>query len=165
MFKLNPSIRWYDKYVKGDEKPEDISAGAFFIPVRFLEDNVDEDVEQEVKILKYSFSILMNKLRISKNLSLEQLSQKIEVDFMELFQIEKDPLFKPHLRTIWQLAEFYKIPYKALAQVAGAINTNEKLKEDLVKYAAKSSSFEKLTKEEKKQLDEIVKIIKEFGKS
>lgn len=158
---LKPKEEWYEKYSKLEEE---VSAGSFFLNTNKndVTNKIAPMIEDKEKVIRVSFGILMHKLRLSKNLKLEQLANKVDVELAELFNIENESEYKPSLRTINQLAKYYDLPYKILAQIAGVVkNPDKNLANDMIRYAANSSSFEKLTKEEKIQLNDIIKVIKE----
>lgn len=164
MLKFNPSDKWYIKYAERDEKYDEVSAGRHLFPFQpsfQKEENVNNDLE----IFKISFHILMRKLRISKEISMENLANQIDLDLIELYRIENEIEYKPSPRTIMQLAKYYDIPYKVLAEIAGAVkNPDKELAENMVKYVAKSCSYEKLTNEEKEQLSAIINVLRNYGK-
>jgi|SRR3972149_822743 len=164
MYKLNPSDDWYRRASADEDKFSDTSAGSIVISnLKSLSSN-DEQLSEDELLLKHSFSILVHKLRIKDGFSISQLAKKLDVDESELINIESNSGYKPPLRTLMQISNFYGLPYQALSMIAGVVkNINLQFKNDLVRYAANSDKFEKLTKEEKEQLNEIIKCIREFG--
>jgi len=164
MYKLNPSDEWYRKASADEDKFTDTSAGSVVISnLESLSSN-SEKLSQEELLLKHSFSIMVHKLRIKDGLSVKQLAKKLDIDESELISIESNSGFKPSLRTLLQISNYYGLPYHALAMIAGVVKKiDRQFKSDLVRYAANSDKFEKLTVEEKKQLNEIVNLIRKFG--
>lgn len=121
-----------------------------------------EDVyEEKDETIKYSFNIFIKKLRLNKGLTIGELSLKINLTESTLLELEKNSNSKPSPNTLLKISNFYDIPMSALLQIVGAVRIDDDLKNGVVKFAAESESFEKLTSEEKVLLNDIVKIIKD----
>jgi len=121
-----------------------------------------EDVyEEKDETIKYSFNIFIKKLRLNKGLTIGELSSKINLTESALIELEKDSYSKPSPNTLLKISNFYDIPMRALLQIVGAVRIDDDLKNGVVKFAAESESFEKLTGEEIVLLNDIVKIIKD----
>jgi DNA-binding XRE family transcriptional regulator len=52
-------------------------------------------------------------------LTLEKLAEEADVDVVELVAIEDDSHHKPEVRTVYQLANYFRLPRANLLQVAG----------------------------------------------
>ena len=159
MFKNPPSEGWLKEAIMLEDQ-FDISAG--------VELQIDELVGAEpakvsaVNRLQIAFSILMHKLRLERKLTVEELAEEIKVDFEQLVKIEKSAGFKPPPRTLQKLAGFYKLPIGALVQMAGAVKkVDPLLARNAVQFAAKSESFEHLSRDEKRLLDQFVKLVRD----
>lgn len=164
MYKLNPPDEWYRNASADEDKFSDTSAGSLVISNLESLSARDNNISNESLFLKHSFSVLIHKLRIKDKLSINQLAKKLDIEESDLINIETDSGFKPTLRTLMQISTYYKLPYHALAMMVGVVkNIDGQFKEDMVRYAANSDKFEKLTDEEKKQLNEIIKQIRKFG--
>jgi len=160
MFKTPPSDRWLQEAV-GLEQEFEISAGS-----EFQVGTEDEAAFQEaapVNPLQMAFAILMRNLRVDHRLTIEQLAEQIAVDGDQLLLIEKSVGFKPPPRTLQKLSAFYKLPFTAVVQMAGAVtNVNPLLARNAVQFAAKSESFEQLTRDEKKLLTKFVQLVRDM---
>jgi transcriptional regulator with XRE-family HTH domain len=107
------------------------------------------------------FREFVQKLRRSKRLTIDALAKKLDVDREELVALEQWPGYRPSTRLLYQLSQFFQIPQRSLAALAGAVKdlpTN--VKRELSRFAAKSASFDRLTDEEKQQLDEFISALK-----
>lgn len=159
MFKLKASKRWY-KEAAELEKSYDISAGP-----EILEFSSPSDSEaSRPENVQVGFSKFMHKLRISIGLSVDELAKKIDVDREQLILIENKTGYKAPPRTLSRLAKVYNLPTASFLQLAGATKaTDERLQADILRFAAESDSFEKLSKEEKKLLGELIRVIRDHA--
>lgn len=117
--------------------------------------------EPEINTIRYVFHEVVRKLRQLHGLTINELAQKLDIDPGEVIAMERNIAYRPSPLALHKLSEFYEIPQVRLNALAGAtkeIPTD--LKEQASRFAAQSDSFSKLTKEEKKLLDEFVKVLK-----
>jgi transcriptional regulator with XRE-family HTH domain len=164
MYKISPSDEWYRKASADEDRFSDTSAGSVVLSSIESLSSREDKLSNEELMVKHSFSILVHKLRIRDGYSLKQLSKKLDIDEIELINIESNSEYKPTLRTIMQISNFYGLPYQTLAMIVGAVKKiDNQFKEEIVRYAANSDKFEKLTKEEKQQLNEIISVIRKYG--
>ncbi len=167
MYKFKPKEAWYKDALAKEDAAGDIAAGFEVINLQApTEEAADESecVEKAYDVLRMGFSLLMRKLRANKELSIKELASRIDVEPRELYLIEYQMGYKPPLRTIMQLSNFYGIPYKNLVQIAGVVrHIDRRLQDDVVRYAANADTFEKLTKEEKRDLNSIIKELQKVG--
>jgi len=111
--------------------------------------------------LRHAFQVAVRNLRKAKGLTTAQLAKRTGVDQDEIMAMERNAAYRPSPRALHKLSRFYDIPERRLAALAGAFR---EAPPDIVKsasrFAAQSESLAKLTKEEKKVLDEFVKLLK-----
>ena len=159
MFKNPPSEGWLKEAIALEDQ-FDIAVG-----VELQTDEIIGGIPAkiaEVSALQIAFSILMHKLRLERKLTVEQLSHELDVESDQLVKIEKSAGFKPPSRTLQKLAGFYKLPIRALVQMAGAVKkVDPLLARNAVQFAAKSESFEHLNRDERKLLDQFVKLVRD----
>ena len=111
--------------------------------------------------LRYAFQVAVNNLRRAKGLTTAQLAKRTGVDQDEIIAMERNAAYRPSPRALHKLSRFYDIPERRLAALAGAFReTPSDIVESASRFAAQSESFAKLTKEEKRVLDEFVKLLK-----
>jgi len=107
-----------------------------------------------------AFSSLMQLLRRSKRLTLEQLANDARVDLSELVSIEDDVTYEPRPRTVHQLAHFYNLPERKLLELSTlTTNYSQDLREAAVRFAANAKNVTDLSHEERLALNEFVKVL------
>ena len=75
--------------------------------------------------------------------------------------MERNPGYRPSPLTLHKLSRFYDIPEKRLLVLAGAVrDVPQAFCEQASRFAAQSESFANLTAEEKKALDEFMRVLK-----
>ena len=108
-------------------------------------------------MLRYAFRLVLRNLRLTRGLSIEGVATECEIDPGELEAIERSPSVRPSPRTLDRLAQFYGIPTRQLALLAGpASEVPEYVRESAAKFAACSESVSKLSNEEKQLLEEFL---------
>lgn len=162
MIKFTASEKWYRQVSSIESEVKEMSAGASFLVKKGSYE--EKSHLNNLKKLRRDegFSTLLRMLRLQAGLTYEKLSKKIDTSIQELILLEKQVGYKASPRTLVALSGLYNIPSKNFLQIGGALaNINRKLDEEVTKFAAESESFDKLTKEEKKLLQKIVKILGE----
>lgn len=163
MIKFTASNKWYELAAKSETDILDISAGCSTLSTsQTSEREFSSFKEQDLPQLRRreGFSTLLRQLRLSKGLSVEALASKLDIDVQEIILLERQVGYKASPRSLVALADYYKIPTKIFLQIGGAIkNIDPDMEQEMIRYAAESESFEKLTSEEKKLLNRTVKII------
>ncbi len=117
--------------------------------------------DEEVGTVRYVFRMVMQDLRRRNGLSIDELTRKLDLDRNEVVAMERNYGYRPSPLTLHKLSEFYAIPERQLAVLAGAIkDLPGEFQEQVSRFAAQSESFANLTKEEKRVLDEFVGFLK-----
>ncbi|MEQ8505630.1 MAG: helix-turn-helix transcriptional regulator [Rhodospirillales bacterium] len=120
----------------------------------------EESPEQKPYVLYQ----LVRQLRRRDGLTRAQLAAKIRIDAREIETIEAQPEYVPKPRTVHQLADYIGVPTKAVEQLTSAANAPDNvLAEAAHRFAASSDDLSKLTRAEKKRLDDFVKILASFN--
>ena len=110
--------------------------------------------------LSHGFGVFVRQLRRRDELTVDELAVKARVDVEELRQVEHNPHFRARPRMVHQLSEYFKIPERSMMKLAGAIVANDDVIEaEAERFAAKSDDMSKLTRDEKKLLNEFVKFL------
>ena len=113
--------------------------------------------EPEQQEMREAFHRVVQMLRRSRGLTIDQLAEKTKIDRDELMALERNPAYRPSPLTLHRLSEFFEVPDRKLAVLAGAIReVPDDLRQQAARFAAQSDSFSKLTKEEQRLLDEFV---------
>jgi transcriptional regulator with XRE-family HTH domain len=140
---------------------QDLTTLKMFLPRDLVACN-----EVPVPEMAIAFGTAIELSRRRRKLTVKELAEKARVDIVELLVIEKKEAGHiPKPRTIHQLAEVLHLPEKGLMKLSGAVvSRDEKLRNDAIRFAAKSAGLEKLTKSEEELLHEIVKFLSEQSK-
>ncbi|NQT18161.1 MAG: XRE family transcriptional regulator [Planctomycetes bacterium] len=111
--------------------------------------------------LCYAFQVAVRNLRKAEGLTAAELAKRTGVDQDEIMAMERSTGYRPTPLALHKLSRFYDIPERRLAALAGAFREPPSdIVESASRFAAQSESFAKLTKQEKKVLDEFVKLLK-----
>jgi transcriptional regulator with XRE-family HTH domain len=109
------------------------------------------------------FGRLLRQLRRRDNLQLPQLALEVRVPEPELRALEEGGGVALRPRTIHQLATFFKIsPQALLALSPAAAERDPELDNAAVRFAASSDDLAKLSRDERKSLNEFVKLLSEY---
>ncbi len=120
----------------------------------------DEDVTENRPVVLYQ---LVRQLRRRDGLTRAQLADKIRIDAQEVETIEIEPEYVPKPRTVHQLADYLGVPAKAVEQLTTAAQAqNDNLAEAAHRFVASSDDLSKLSRAEKKRLDDFVKVLASF---
>ena len=78
----------------------------------------------------------------------------------ELVNIEENLEYTPEPRTIFKLAHTFAVSHQALMQLSGlAVANDTEFREEAVRFAARSDSMQKLSKEEKSALHAFIAVL------
>jgi len=117
--------------------------------------------DPEVGTLQYAFRAVLQDMRRAKGLTIGELAKQIGIDHNEIIAMERKDCYRPTPLTLEKLSRFYGVSHKKLATLAGAFGKSlPDIVESASRFAAQSESFVKLTKEERKALDEFMKVLK-----
>jgi transcriptional regulator with XRE-family HTH domain len=118
-----------------------------------------KDTNEESSI---AFGRFVRLMRRDRGLTLEKLAEDTDVEVAELVEIEEDTHHKPELRTVYQLANYFRVPRGNLLQVAGlTVPRDNRLIDEAVRFAARSESVAVLTSEERAALEAFVAVLSE----
>lgn len=142
------------------EANAEIGAGLYALdPVFDGETMPAEEVNEEPSI---AFGRFVQLMRRDKGLTLEKLAEDTDVEVSELVEIEEDTRHKPEPRTVYQLANYFRVPRAGLLQVAGLTAPKDsQLIQEAVRFAARSESVAVLTPEERGALEAFVAVLSE----
>ena len=125
------------------------------IKISYVADN------PQAENMRYAFQIVMKKLRMRKNLSVEEIAEKLDARVEDIYALERSYTYRPAPMMLYKLSQFFEVPQSSLNVLAGATtDVPPKLDEEASRFAAQSESFEKLTQEEKKILDDFITFLK-----
>lgn len=109
---------------------------------------------------RIAFGRFINLMRRQEGYSIEALADAAEVDASELLVIEDDVHYVPGPRTVYKLAQMFSVSQPRLMQLAGLTAANDAgLREEAVRFAARSEAIHKLTREESAALAAFVAVL------
>lgn len=109
-----------------------------------------------------SFQGLLRGLRLRMELTIDELSREAAVDASEIWALEHESNHIPSPHALFKLSQFFGVPQRSLALLAGVIaDQPEELRDRASRFAAQSDSFARLTQDERRILDEFLKFLKE----
>lgn len=140
------------------EANAEIGAGLYALdPVFDGETMPSHEANEETNI---AFGRFVRLMRRHRGLTLEKLAEDTDVEIAELVEIEDDVHHRPEPRTVYQLANYFKVPRSNLLQVAGLTAPRDnRLFDEAVRFAARSESVAVLTPEERTALEAFVAVL------
>lgn len=112
---------------------------------------------------RIAFGKFVNLMRRRKGFSVEKLADEADLDVGDIVSIEDDVQYTPDPRTVYKLAQTFGVGQKPLMQLAGlATPDDSSLRQHAVRFAARSESVEKLTREQKAALEAFVAVLSEY---
>jgi HTH-type transcriptional regulator, competence development regulator len=158
---FNISKEWLLRHAEKDDKVE-ISAGRLDLEDLIAHKRALGASKEPTEAPVPAFGKLINLCRRSKGLSMEQLAERARVDLSELINIEHDLRYRPEPRTVYQLSGVLDLPNEKLLQLSGNMVIRDmRFEQSAVKFAARSESVDKLSREEHRALEEFVKYLSE----
>lgn len=162
--KLNLSKEWLRQRAALDDKA-DVSAGTLDLdrlPVVRPSNVISMQASAEAESPNPAFGRLINLWRRKKGFRIEVLADKARIDVSELIEIERNLNFVPEPRTVYQLAKTLDLPSERMLELSGNLLLRDSsLGKEAVRFAARSESVEKLSKDEQMALEEFVKFLSE----
>ncbi len=117
--------------------------------------------DSRAETIHYVFQTVMQNLRRQRGLTVDELAEELGIDRDDVVAMERSRGYRPRPLTLHKLSKFYGIPPARLNILAGATReVSKSIQEQAARFAAQSESFAKLTREEKKLLDDFVKFLK-----
>ena len=157
-----PEAEFDAALLSAGESPADLLAVGKHAIARALTDFSKEVAPSQTNdaTLRKGLSTLVSMLRRRDGLSEEALATNARVDVEEIKCIETDVSYMPRPRTIYQLEEYFQLPARSLARLSGLTATHPPgFQEEVLRFAASSKSLHKLTRDEKRLLNEFVRFL------
>lgn len=104
------------------------------------------------------FARFVELARRARNLTLEALAVRAEIDLAELVGIT-EAAQQPTPRTVYRLSQVLGVSTENLLELAGLAEPREELAEAALRFAARSEPTVELSEEERNALDEFVKVL------
>jgi transcriptional regulator with XRE-family HTH domain len=139
------------------EADTEIGAGALAIDPVFDGKSLPAETPEDAPV---AFSRFVQLARRNRGLTVEKLAENADVEVAELVSIEENGQFKPEVRTVYQLANYFGIERTNLLQVAGLTKPRDgHLTDEAFRFAARSESVAALTAEERVALEAFVSVL------
>jgi len=156
--KLNMQKSWYESRI---ELEGDMEVGAGIWPVG-VKPSVEPSAERTGDT-RLAFGALVELCRRNSGLNVEQLAKKAGIDAEEVLEIEHDPRYMPEPDAVHKLAEVFKLPPRPLLELAGLVEPkSSSLRQEALRFAARSESVAALDRSEKAALDAFVAVLAEM---
>jgi ribosome-binding protein aMBF1 (putative translation factor) len=140
--------------------PNDLTRAARAAIDRAIAVTADDSADSDIGDLHEGLSALLQLLRRRHSLSHEQLAHEARIEADEIRRIETEVQYTPKPRTIYQLEQFFKLPKRSLAKLAGLTRQRSaELKDEALQFAASSKAMHKLTRAEERILNAFVKFL------
>lgn len=162
--KFNFTPEWYNSALKIESDNVTVGAGMFAMHPEFDESvmRLGESIEET----RIAFGQFVSLARRKKKVTIEELARVSDLDLSELIAIEQhDGHFIPEPRTVYQLANFFKVSYEKLMEIAGLTKLRHPgLTTHALRFAARSASVAELTEQEQRALEEFAVVLSEQTK-
>jgi len=154
--KLTLAKEWFTR--RADlEADVDVAAGSLALTPTFEETAATGPELNETRL---ALGPLVQLMRRKRGLSMEKLAQEARVDLVEIVSIERDASFRPEPRTVYQIANVFDLPSKSLLQLSGnSVVKDAQFRQEAVRFAARSESVARLTRDEQRALEEYVSFL------
>jgi transcriptional regulator with XRE-family HTH domain len=118
--------------------------------------------DPEAETIRYVFREVIRNLRRDRGLTTDQLAKKLDIDRKGIISMEQSSTYRPSPLMLFKLSKFYGVSQRKLAELAGFVTkVNDQMREQASRFAAQSDSFDNLTSDEKRTLDDFVRFLKE----
>lgn len=156
--KLNYPKAWFEQRIEKEGKVE-IGAGIPNAP-----EPVESAAEPKIKLLdtRIAFGQFVALWRRNKGWNAEKLAAAAGIDPEEVLQIEYDPHCEPEPDAVFKLAGVFGVPSRPLLELAGlVVNRTPHLREEAIRFAARSESIAALSDVERQAFEAFVTTLSE----
>ncbi len=154
--KLNYSKEWYEQRI---DLEGDCEVGAGCPPVKPERTEKPQVTFVDTRIALGTFVSLW---RRNQGWDAAQLAEKSGLDPQEILEIERDPYCEPEPDAVYKLAKVFGLPPKPLLELAGLSESRSlRLREQAVRFAARSESVAALNDHEREAFEAFVSAISE----
>jgi HTH-type transcriptional regulator, competence development regulator len=159
VMKLDMKREWYERKI-ADEG--DLEVGAGLPDVRCASHAADSSNRrtQSEFVRHYAFGTLVQLLRRSKRLSIEELADATHIAPEVIVGIESDPRNEVCPDVAGQLASFFDLPENAIVQLSHPeVEQDTQLRNAMIRFASRTSTFKGLSHDEQIAVDEFVEFL------
>jgi HTH-type transcriptional regulator, competence development regulator len=154
--KLTHSKDWFEQHIalEGDA---DIGAGTLAIRQPAVAQAQVTSIDTRI-----AFGTFVALWRRNQRWDAAKLAEQAGLDLVEILEIERDPHSEPEADAVFKLANVFRLPPKPLLELAGLIEARTpRLREEAVRFAARSESVAALTEHEREAFEAFVSAISE----
>jgi transcriptional regulator with XRE-family HTH domain len=151
--KRNYAKEWFEQRIEKEGKVE-IGAG-----VPTAAQGVESAGDPDIKLLdtRMAFGQFVELWRRNKGWNAERLAAEAGIDPEEVLQIEYDPYVEPEPDAVFKLATVFGVPSRPLLELAGlVVSRTPRLREEAIRFAARSESIAALSDAERQALEAFV---------
>lgn len=140
----------------------DDEIGAGLVAADPVFDGEAQPVASSAEEPSVAFGRFVRLMRRNHGLTIEKLAETADIEIAELVAIEDNARHKPEVRTVYQLANFFRVSRPNLMQIAGLVVAQDnRLVNEAARFAARSDPVAALTPEERAALDAFVAVLGE----
>ena len=156
--RLKHEKEWYERHIPLEGEGE-VGAGTPVLPRSAREAN------GSVVNTRIAFGTFVELWRRNQGWDAAKLAREAGVDPGEILEIEHSPQSVPEARAVQKLAKVFGLAPKVLLELAGLIEPRTPcLREEAVRFAARSESAAALNPQEREAFEAFVSAISEGGK-
>jgi transcriptional regulator with XRE-family HTH domain len=120
-----------------------------------------ESRHPDQQTVRLAFREVLRKLRLAHGFTIQKVAHQLDISESEALALERDESFRPSPLLLHKISKIYNVPQRGLAILCGAVkDMPTSVVEEASRFAAMSDSFNKLTPEERKDLDRFIKFLR-----
>ncbi len=143
-------------FVRSAEIEGDTEVGAGIPPTHSTTERPSDDKISAIDT-RIALGQFVELWRRNKGWNAEKLAQEAGIDTLEVLEIEHDPHCDPEPSAVTKLAGVLQVPSRKLLEIAGLVqDRTPRLREEAIRFAARSESLSVLSEMEKEALEAFV---------
>lgn len=147
---------WLRRMADAEERCGSVSAGGLAADLGVFQSAALGFVGPETVSSAVALAKLVELWRRQNRLTVEEFAKRSGLDEVEVVSIESGEIV-PEPRVLFQISQIIKVSYDKLMHIAGhMVNRDERISKAAYRFAARSESMEKLTRQEEEALHEFI---------
>lgn len=144
---------WFRRMAEFESTCESISVGGLAHDLGMLKSLTESQSLKQTALGK-----LIELARRSAGLGIEDLAKRADIEPVDIIDIERGGVAPVEPRTVYRLCEVLQLPQAGVMELAGlTLRHASSLGQAVVRFAAHAKGIEKLTRDERRALDEFVR--------
>lgn len=151
--KLNYPKEWFERNA---EIEGDAEVGAGIPPTQ---NTIEPLTQNKITALdtRIAFGQFVALWRRNRGWNAERLASEAGIDIEEILEIEHDPHCEPEPDAVYKLASVFRVPSRKLLELAGLVESRTPhLREEAIRFAARSESLAALSEIEREAFEAFV---------